>query len=215
MTAPVETIDSRRVRADAMDRVVEVLKNRGVIAYPTETVYGLGCDALCDSAVRRIVDLKGRDGGKPMLVLIGRVEDVDSLVVSVSPAARLLMDHFWPGPLTLVFEAAAPIPRILTGGMDTIGIRLSPDPVCRALLERFRQPLVSTSANLSGRPAAQSAAEVMAIFGGRIDLILDGGVRRLGVPSTVLNVADEPPRVLREGAISAETINDVLGKQNE
>lgn len=198
------------VQPEMIDEAVHVLKKGGVIAYPTETVYGLGCDAFCETAVQRVFGLKGKKTGEPMLVLIGRIEELASLVVSVPPVGRFLMERFWPGPLTLVFHASERVPRALTGGKDTIGCRISPDPVCAALLERFQRPLVSTSANPAGRPPAQSASGVSAFFPDRLDFILDGGKRSLGTPSTVVSVVESAPRLLREGALSKGMINDAL-----
>jgi len=198
------------VRPGVIDEAVHMLKKGGVIAYPTETVYGLGCDAFCEAAVQRVFELKGKMTNEPMLVLIGRAEGLASLVSSVPPAGRFLMDRFWPGPLTLVFQASQRVPRTLTGGKDTIGCRVSPDPVCAALLERFQRPLVSTSANPAGRPPARSASEVSAFFPDRVHFILDGGKRSLGLPSTVVSVAESAPRLLREGVLSKTVINDAL-----
>ncbi len=204
-----------RVPAHLIDRVVDLLMKGGVIGYPTETVYGLGGDAENGDVVDRIYRLKGRGSQKPILVLVAEKEDVNPIVRTVSQKAKILMDRYWPGPLTLVFEASSVLPRALTGEKKKIGIRISPDPLCQALLERFRKPLLSTSGNPAGKEPARSALEVLSYFGDGVDLILDGGGRRSGIPSTVLDVSGDPPRFLRIGAIQKDEIERVMGELNE
>ena len=196
----------------ALDKVIGVLEAGGVIAYPTETVYGLGCDAHREGAVKRIVDLKGRDTGKPMLVLVSSIEDAYGMVESVGAPADALMHTFWPGPLTLVFKAKGDFPAALTDRRGCIGIRLSSDPVCRVLLERFRKPLVSTSANPPGGEPAQDVSRVTAYFNGRVDLIVDDGQRTGTAPSTVLDVSDPVPVLIRPGPVGLEALRNVAGE---
>jgi len=188
-----------------------VLGRGGVIAYPTETVYGLGCDAFQAEAVHRIRELKGRQAERSFLVLVGSAEDAFPLVDGVSPAAVRIIRTFWPGPLTLVFRAARHYREILADGRGTIGIRVSPDPVCRAILGRFRNPLVSTSANPAGREPACTAAEVAVYFPVGLDLILDGGERASKMPSTVIDVSGPVPLLLRRGSISRESLERSAG----
>jgi L-threonylcarbamoyladenylate synthase len=171
-----------------------------VIAFPTETFYGLGAAALDSSAVDRLLALKGRPDGKPVLVLVDSIAMAGS-VAEVGPDARALMDRHWPGALTLVMPARPQLPRGITGGTGTVGVRLSSHPVARALVAALGAPVTAPSANPSGAGPPVTAAEVLVHFDGRLDLVLDGGATAGGPPSTVLDVTVDPPRVLRAGAV--------------
>ena len=189
---------------------VEAVRDGGVIGYPTETVYGLGCDARNEHAVRRVYALKGRGFGAPMLVLVRNEAGLSSLVQEVPDRARILMDRFWPGPLTLVFRAAEDFRSPILGEDHSLAMRISFDPVCKELLRRWDGPLVSTSANRTGRSAARSAAELREIFGNGPDVIVDGGSREAGTASTVVDVRVNPPKMIREGVVSSASIADAL-----
>ena len=178
-----------------------VLAKGGLVAFPTETFYGLGANALDAEAVRRVFVAKGRPESKPVLVLVDSVEMAESLVKEVPAAARKLMSRYWPGPLTLVFKAIASAPEELTGGTGTIGIRLPRHPVAFELVHAAGVPLTAPSANLSGVPPPTTAADVTRALSGKIDLILDGGATAGGLPSTILDVTVTPPRLLRRGAL--------------
>jgi L-threonylcarbamoyladenylate synthase len=190
---------------------IDILDRGGIIAYPTETVYGLGCDALQEASVQRIFALKNREPEKSLLILIHSVEAIGTLAKSVSPLAERLMHAFWPGPLTLIFKSASGLPEILTGKGNRIGIRISPDPVCRCLLERFRRPLVSTSANPAGSKPARNARAVLDYFGRGVDLILDHGERMSTLPSTVLDVTRPIPVLVRQGPVELEALQNIIG----
>lgn len=196
------------VLSDALD----VINRGGIIAYPTETVYGLGCDALNAASIHRVFELKGRELGKSFLVLIRSEEEIETVAKSVSPLAERLMQAFWPGPLTLIFESAPALPEILTGKSNRIGVRISPDPVCQCLLDRFRRPLVSTSANPSGNKPARNARMVIDYFGHGVDLILDHGERPSTMPSTVLDVTQSIPVLTRRGPVSLEAVQKIIGE---
>ena len=194
-----------------MDDVVHLLRRGGVIAYPTETVYGIGGDAADETVLERIRRMKERDVHHPFLILVARSDDVFAYAKRVSSDARMLMERFWPGPLTLVFDALPGLPKSLTAESDKIGIRVSPDPICAALMDRYQGALVSTSANRAGETPARSSLEVMHNFGEELDLILDGGARESGIPSTVLDVSEDSPRLIREGAIGRAEIESIVG----
>ena len=211
----VEKVDPDHVLESVIDEVVDLLMRGGVIGYPTETVYGLGGNATEARVVERITRLKGRDSGKPLLVLVNGIEDVLPLIRGFSPRVKILMEDFWPGPLTLIFEASSVLPEAISAGTGRLGVRVSPDPVCRALVERLKKPLVSTSANPTGKKPARTASEVLYYFGDGIDLILDGGERKSEIPSTVLDVSGDIPRLLREGSIQREAIEKVMGGVRE
>ena len=196
----------------AMKEVVGLIREGGVMGYPTETVYGLGGDPFSLRAIERIRLLKERDARKLFLLLISDRKMLRSCVETPSPDAIKLMDAFWPGPLTLIFLTQHVFPRSLTGDDGKIGLRMSPDPFCQGFVEALGRPLISTSANPSDRPPARSADEVVAYFGDRIDLVVDGGKRGSGTVSTVIDVAGAQFRLLREGAVSRSKIENIVGE---
>jgi L-threonylcarbamoyladenylate synthase len=177
-----------------------VLAAGGVVAFPTETFYGLAVRALDGPLVRRLFTLKGRPESQPILVLVGDPAQIDGFATVTEPA-RALMARHWPGPLTLVLAAHARVPSELTAGTGTIGVRCSSHAVARALAAAAGDPITAPSANRTGAPPPTTAREVLATFEGRIELVLDGGATPGGPASTVLDLTVEPPRVLREGAV--------------
>jgi L-threonylcarbamoyladenylate synthase len=197
-------MNSKILKADpaGVAQVGRVILQGGVAAFPTETFYGLGADAQNEEALQRIFRIKGREENKPLLLLIGAREWLSSWVRRIDPVADRLIESFWPGPLTLVFEALPRLSPLLTGGTGTIGVRISPHPVARALVQTVGRPITATSANLSGQPSASLAAEVFNALGDRLDAILDGGQTPGGLGSTVLDVSSAKPRIVRPGAVS-------------
>lgn len=195
------TIDPDKPEQSHIAKAIRIIRTGGIIAYPTETFYGLGADAENERALARVFLIKGRDALKPLPVLIGSEEELTGLAKEVPETARLLIRKFWPGALTLVFNAAPRIPSRLTGGTGKIGIRISSHPLARLLAKNITRPLTATSANLSGEPACTQAAEVIRCLGDRIDAVIDGGETAGGLGSTVLDVTVDPPLLLREGAI--------------
>jgi L-threonylcarbamoyladenylate synthase len=172
----------------------------GVIAFPTETFYGLGVAALDAGAVGRLLALKGRPADKPILVLVDSVAMADALA-EVTSAAQALIARHWPGALTLVMRARAHVPAGVTAGTGTVGVRMSPHPVACGLVQALGGPITAPSANPAGAPPPTIAAEVVRHFDRGIDLVLDGGPTPGGAPSTVLDVTVDPPRILRAGAV--------------
>lgn len=193
-------------------RIIEILKSGEVIAYPTETFYGLGADAFNPAAVDRIFDIKGRDQKNPIPLIIGRIEMLQGLVADIPGNAMSLIEKFWPGPLTLVFSATASINPALTGGTGKIGIRLSSHPLARRLSEEISGPLTATSANLSGAAECISAAEAARGLNDRISTVVDGGETPGGKGSTVIDITVSPPKIYRHGAVPAEAIECTLGR---
>ncbi len=185
----------------AFIRCREVIKAGGVIAYPTDTFYGLGVDPRNQAAVRRLFDIKGRQTGQPILLLIKSSAEVKVWAANVTPAAEELMKNFWPGPLTLVFSAKQGVLAELTGATGTIGLRVPGNELTRKLLEFLGTALTGTSANSSGGPEPRTARDVADDIGGRIDLVLDAGMAAGGRPSTILDVSNGPPKVIRAGAV--------------
>jgi L-threonylcarbamoyladenylate synthase len=197
----VLAVDPAAPAAAAMLEAAATLRNGGLVAFPTETFYGLGAAGLDARAVARLLVAKGRPEGKPILLLVDSVEMAEGVAAEISPTARALMARHWPGPLTLVLRARAEVPREVTAGTGTVGVRLSPHPVAVGLVRALGAPVTAPSANRSGEPPPVTAAAVLAGLAGRIDLVLDGGTTPGGPPSTVLDVTVEPPRVLRQGAV--------------
>ncbi|GBD30334.1 Threonylcarbamoyl-AMP synthase [bacterium HR32] len=193
--------------APAPRRAVEALRAGEVVVYPTDTVYGLGCDATEPSAVRRVFEVKGRPPDQPVPVLLAEPGEAEALA-HVSPGARRLMERFWPGPLTLVLPGRGVVADLVTAGTGTVGLRVPDHPVPRALVRACGFPLVGTSANTSGRPAPTTVPQVLSDLDGRVRLVLDGG-RLRGRPSTVVDCTGDRPRVLRAGPIPAEAVQRV------
>ncbi len=195
-------VDPRRPALRDLAAAARVVWDGGLVAFPTETFYGLGANALDPQAVARIFRAKGRPADKPLLVLVDSVEMAAEVVVEVPERARRLIARYWPGPLTLVFRARAHVPPALTAGTGTVGVRVPAHPVARALVRAVRLPITAPSANPHGGPSPRTAAEVLAGLGERVDLVLDGGPTTGGAPSTVLDVTGEAPRVVRAGAVT-------------
>lgn len=180
------------------------------MVFPTRCLYGLGADALDPGAVERVFDIKQRPKNKPILVLIYQMSDVERFVRRISPHARRMMERFWPGRVTLVFEASPEISPRLTGGSGKIGIRLCGHPVARALAEATGGPITGTSANVSGLDACADISRLDLRISASVDLVLDVGLLEGGVGSTVVDVTGTVPKVLREGAIPAERILEMV-----
>ena len=197
----VVRVDPSRPEAATLARAACVLGAGGIVAFPTETFYGLGVAALDAPAVRRVFGLKGRAESKPVLVLVDSIEMVERVAASVPEAARRLMDRHWPGPLTLVLAARPEIPDEVTAGTGTVGVRLSPHPVATGLVRHLGAPVTAPSANPSGASPASTAGGVLDYFARGLELVLDGGPTPGGPPSTVVDATVTPPRVLRRGAV--------------
>ena len=193
-------------------RGAEVIRAAGLVAFPTETVYGLGADALSDSAVARIFEAKERPRGNPLIVHLAGAAALESVASRVPPRARDAAACFWPGPLTLVLPRCGTVPLITTGGLETVAARVPSHPVARALIEASGRPIAAPSANRSGRPSPTRAEHVREDLDGRIELILDGGPTPVGVESTVLDMTTEPPMLLRPGGVTLEQLRDCLGE---
>jgi L-threonylcarbamoyladenylate synthase len=196
---------------DPIDRALAVLRRGGLVAIPTETVYGLAADASNDAAVRRIFAVKGRPPDHPLIVHIADADMLPRWARDLPPAAAVLADACWPGPLTLIVPKAAGVLDVVTGGRDTVGIRVPAHPLCHDLLARFGGGLAAPSANRFGRVSPTTAAHVRSDLGADVDLVLDGGASPVGVESTIVDCSVDPPQVLRPGAISVDEIEVLLG----
>ena len=205
---------TRVLKADqsALDEAARLIRAGEVVGFPTETVYGLGANALDGAAVRKIFEAKGRPGDNPLIVHIADLDQIAPLIEGpLPPQAQALAQAFWPGPLTMILPKSGLIPPEVSAGLDTVGIRMPVHPVAQALIRRCGRPIAAPSANRSGRPSPTAAAHVLEDMDGRVPLILDGGPCGVGLESTVLDVGAQPPRVLRPGGVTPEMIAGVLG----
>jgi L-threonylcarbamoyladenylate synthase len=205
------TISTRVVRVDPVEPDRSVMRAAaariqagGLVAFPTESFYGLGADALDPAAIARVFEIKGRPDDKPLLVLVDSIDMVTELAAAIPDGARALMARHWPGALTLVLRAAARVPAGLTGGTGTVGVRLPGHAVARALVAAAARPVTAPSANPDGAPPPQTAGDVRGYFDGRVELILDGGTTAGGAGSTVADCTVWPPRILRQGPVIVE-----------
>jgi L-threonylcarbamoyladenylate synthase len=205
-------INPKQPEPALIGKAADMLRKGGVIAFPTETFYGLGADTGNEKAVKQIFEIKGRDFRNPIPLIIGKKEDLYELVGDIPALAETLMTRFWPGPLTLVFRASGRVNPGLTAGTGKIGVRISSHPIATALARALGGPITATSANLSGQKDCSSARDVLDQIGGRVDGIVDGGSTAGGPSSTVLDMTCDPPRILRYGAISADRLQDICQK---
>jgi L-threonylcarbamoyladenylate synthase len=203
-------IDRRHPDPEAISRAADCLRRGGLVAFPTETVYGLGAHAHDRDAVRRLFAAKQRPPNDPLIVHVASVDEMRTLTPQVPPTAGALAERFWPGPLTIVVSRAASVPLEVTAGMNTVAVRVPAHPVAQALLAAARLPIAAPSANLFSRPSPTRAAHVLADLDGRIDIVLDAGPVDIGVESTVVDLTTVPPTVLRPGAIGVEQLRNVL-----
>ena len=184
----------------------EIINNGGLVAFPTETVYGLGADGLNENAVKKIYEAKGRPSDNPLILHIQDISEVKPLVLEINSTAKKLMDTFWPGPMTLVFKKSAIVPPVISGGLDTVAIRLPENKVARELIRLSKTPIAAPSANTSGKPSPTKASHVFEDLNGRIDMIIDGGSCDIGLESTVIDVTTLSPVILRPGGVTFEDI---------
>ncbi len=196
----------------AVARAAAVIRRGGLVAFPTETVYGLGADAFNESAVRSVFKAKGRPSDNPLIVHVASVAQACSLAKEFPPVAETLARAFVPGALTLVLKHNGALPKIVTANLDTVAVRIPNHKVALALIRAARVPLVAPSANLSGRPSPTTAQHVADDLRGRVDIILDAGATKIGLESTVVDVTTNPPVILRLGGVTAEQIRKVIGR---
>jgi len=204
-------VDPSRPEMESIKVAADIIRNGGTVAFPTETVYGLGADALNPEAVAKIFKAKERPPDNPIIVHICIGRDIERLAAEVPDKVAELTDRFWPGPLTIVLEASDVVPRVTTGGLDTVAIRMPSHKVALALISKSSVPIAAPSANRAGRPSPTIAEHVLDDLAGRIDLILDAGPTNVGVESTVIDMTRNPPVILRPGGTTSEELREVLG----
>ncbi len=214
MRSRVIRIDPSDPQEDVLRTLGGILAADGVMAYPTETFYGLGAILFSRKAVRRVFRLKARDAGKPLPLIVSDIDMIERLAAEPPPGFRLLAAEFWPGPLTLVLKAAPTFPAELAGPGHTVAIRIPPAAWLRGLVAEIGLPVTATSANVSGEKELSDPTEVIRLFGNKVDVIVDGGMTRGGLPSTIVDLAAGEPRFLREGAIPAAAVRACLGLES-
>lgn len=197
---------------DVIERAASIIRSGGLVAFPTETVYGLGADAMNEQAVQRVFQAKGRPSDNPLIVHIADRRMLSSIATRVSRKAELLIEEFWPGPLTLVLERKPGVASSVSAGLATVAVRMPASKIALALIGQAHTPIAAPSANQSGRPSPTEAAHVASDLDGRIDLILDGGATNIGIESTVLDVTVDPPIILRPGWVTREMLVRVAGQ---
>lgn len=200
------------IELDKIKIIAEILKKEGVMAYPTDTFYGLGADCFSKNAIRRIYQLKGRKPSKPLSIVISDIEMMREVAIEIPHVFGQIADKFWPGPLTIVLKASDKFPADFLGAGASIGIRLPDLPWLRKLVGETGIPITATSANISGEREVARIEEVRETFYGKVDLIVDGGKTRGNLPSTVIDLTSEDPKILREGAIPRSQLREYLGK---
>lgn len=195
-----------------IETAADIIRKGGLVAFPTETVYGLGADALNPTASKKIYQAKGRPSDNPLIVHISCMEDLEKIADRISPQARKMAEHFWPGPLTMIFKKKEVVPTETTGGLDTVAVRMPGHPVALALIRAAGGYIAAPSANTSGKPSPTLAEHVALDMDGRIPMILDGGAVGIGLESTIVDFSEEIPMVLRPGYITPDMIREVIGE---
>jgi len=211
-TKRIKINDTKNINDEELKEAAQILRDGGLVAFPTETVYGLGGNALDEKAAGKIYAAKGRPSDNPLIAHVSCAAEVTPLVKYIPEAGKKLMDAFWPGPLTIIFPKSDIVPYGTTGGLDTVAVRMPVDPVANRLIALAGVPVAAPSANTSGRPSPTTADHVWQDLNGKIEMIIDGGPVGIGVESTIVDVSGDVPAVLRPGAITMEMLKDVLGE---
>lgn len=204
--------NKENLRDEQLLEAAEILRNGGLVAFPTETVYGLGANALEAEASAKIYAAKGRPSDNPLIAHIASMDDLPKLAAEIPEAGRRLAEKYWPGPLTLIFPKKDIVPYGTTGGLDTVAVRMPSDPVANGLIRLAGIPVAAPSANTSGRPSPTKAEHVIEDMNGKIEMIIDGGEVGIGVESTIVDVSGKVPALLRPGAITMEMLRETIGE---
>jgi L-threonylcarbamoyladenylate synthase len=205
-------INSKKPDDAIIETASSLIRSGEIVAFPTETVYGLGANALDPLAISKIYQIKGRPSDNPLIVHIGDLNMLSGLVSTISPREMRMIKKFWPGPITLIFKKSKSVPKITTGGLGTVAVRMPRNKIALALIKRSGLPIAAPSANLSGKPSPTNASHVKEDLDGKVKLILDGGRTQIGIESTVIDMTPRIPVILRPGGISKERIEDEIGE---
>ena len=209
MNTKIIKTNAANIDETAIENAAEIIKKGGLVAFPTETVYGLGANALDAEASKKIYEAKGRPSDNPLIAHIASLDTLDEIVEDVSDVAKRLIDRFWPGPMTLIFKKKELVPDSTTGGLDTLAVRFPSNEIAKTLIEKSGVPIAAPSANVSGRPSPTKGEHVIEDLDGKVDMIIDGGEVGLGLESTIIDVTGEPT-ILRPGFITQEMLEDVI-----
>lgn len=211
MDTVIKKVDSERPDLEVLKEASEIIKKGGLVAFPTETVYGLGGNGLDPKACEKIYEAKGRPSDNPLILHIWDRMCLDELVEEIPKAAEIIMENFWPGPITIVFKKKDIVPQKVSGGLSTVAVRLPENTVAREFLKLCEVPVAAPSANSSGKPSPTRASHVEFDLKGKIDMIIDGGACEFGLESTIIDVTEKTPVLLRPGAVTVEMLKGVLG----
>lgn len=211
MKTEIVKIDEEQIDQEAIARAGEILKRGGLVAFPTETVYGLGGDALNENSSKLIYAAKGRPSDNPLIVHITNMEALKKIVTEIPPAARKLAERYWPGPLTMIFHKSSAVPLATTGGLDTVAVRMPSHKTARAMIDAAGGYIAAPSANRSGRPSPTVARYVIEDLDGLVDMIIDGGEVNIGLESTIIDLTGEVPTILRPGYVTQDMLTETLG----
>lgn len=212
MKTIIEKINKTQTNRAVIEKAGDILKKGGLVAFPTETVYGLGADALNEEAARKIYAAKGRPSDNPLIVHIADMGALDRITEEVPETARKVAEVFWPGPLTMILKKSREVPGGTTGGLDTVAVRMPDHEIAREVIRAGGGYIAAPSANTSGRPSPTEAGHVESDMEGRIDMIVDGGTVEIGVESTILDMTVMPPMILRPGAVTEEMLEELIGE---
>ena len=212
METKLVKVDTKNPEKSVLTEAAEILKNGGLVAFPTETVYGLGANGLDEKACKRIYEAKGRPSDNPLILTIGDLDGLYKIVGKVTENAKKIIDAFWPGPITLVLPKADCVPETVTGGLDTVAVRYPSNKIARELIKIAGIPVAAPSANSSGKPSPTRASHVEFDLNGKIEMIIDGGAADWGLESTILDVSEDKPVLLRPGAVTQDMIEDIVGE---
>lgn len=212
METIIKKVKKGQLDRESMEMAGAILKRGGLVAFPTETVYGLGADALNEKAAEKIYAAKGRPSDNPLIVHITNLDALEKIAINIPKETKAIADAFWPGPLTMIFEKSDVVPLGTTGGLNTVAVRMPSDEVAAALIDAGGGYIAAPSANTSGRPSPTMAEHVEEDLAGRIDMILDGGPVSIGLESTILDMTVTPPMILRPGAITKEMLEECVGE---
>ena len=211
METVIKKLDENNIDIDIIKEMAEKIRNGETVIFPTETVYGLGANAMDENATKKIYEAKGRPSDNPLIVHIADVEEVDKIALEVGEKARKAMDEFWPGPLTIILKKKEIVPNVTSGGLSTVAIRMPSNKIANALIRESKTQIAAPSANISGRPSPTKAEHVVKEMSGRVSGIIMGGDCDFGLESTVVDFSEDKPMILRPGSITKEMLEEVLG----
>ena len=212
MITDFEKIDVENINNEIIEKAAGILQKGGLVAFPTETVYGLGANGLNAEACRKIYEAKGRPSDNPLILHIGDISQLKNIVLEVPEKAQKVIDAFWPGPVTIVFKKSDIVPNSVSGGLDTVAVRFPSNKVARLIINASGVPIAAPSANTSGKPSPTKAEHVLHDMNGKIDMIVDGGSCDVGLESTIIDVTSDVPALLRPGAVTKEMLESVIGE---